>query len=222
MYIDFLSQIHKSTKRNYLARVNDKQYPKHKAAFLAKKWGYHYWDGSRKINYGGFRYVEGRWFKVIKKLIKHYKLKPNAKILDVGCGKGFFLEDFRKILPDGDFYGIDISAYAIKNSHKNIKKKLKLGHASKLPFKTNFFDLVISLNTLHNLYNFELFDALKEIERVSKKNKYICVESYKTEKQKANLLYWQVTCECFYTPREWKWFFKKAKYSGDFSFIYFD
>jgi protein-L-isoaspartate(D-aspartate) O-methyltransferase len=81
---------------------------------------------------------------------------------------------------------------------------------------------VISLNTLHNLYNYELFDALKEIERVSKKNKYICVESYKTEKQKANLLYWQVTCESFYTPREWKWFFEKAKYRGDFSFIYFD
>ena len=50
MEIDFISSLHKSTKRNYLARVNDSRYPKDKAAKLAKKWGYHYWDGNRKIN----------------------------------------------------------------------------------------------------------------------------------------------------------------------------
>jgi len=92
MYLDFLSKLHKSTKRDYLARVNDKQYPKYKAAFLAKKWGYHYWDGSRKINYGGYKYIQGRWYPVIKQMIKFYKLKKNCKILDVGCGKGFFFK----------------------------------------------------------------------------------------------------------------------------------
>ena len=40
------------------------------------------------------------------------------------------------------------------------------------------------------------------MERVSK-DKYICVESYRNEYEKVNLLYWQVTCECFYTPEEW-------------------
>ena len=38
-YIDFLSVIHKSTHRDYLARVNDAEYPKAKAALLAKQWG---------------------------------------------------------------------------------------------------------------------------------------------------------------------------------------
>ena len=36
-----------------------------------------------------------------------------------------------------------------------------------------------------------------------------------------NLLYWQVTCEAFCTPKEWKWWFKQANYKGDYSFIYF-
>ena len=37
---DFMSSIHKSTKRDYLARVNDADYPKSKAAKLAKKFDY--------------------------------------------------------------------------------------------------------------------------------------------------------------------------------------
>jgi protein-L-isoaspartate(D-aspartate) O-methyltransferase len=39
-YIDFLSSVHKSTKRDYLARVNDPEYPKAYAATLAKKVGF--------------------------------------------------------------------------------------------------------------------------------------------------------------------------------------
>ena len=121
MYIDFLSKLHKSTKRDYLARVNDKQYPKSKAAKLAKKWGYHYWDGSRHINYGGYKYIENRWLKVIKKICKHYNLKKNSKILDVGCGKGFFLKDLLNYEKSYKVYGVDISKYAIKNAHPDVK-----------------------------------------------------------------------------------------------------
>ena len=65
-YMDFMSVIHKSTHRDYLARVNDPDYPKAKAAVLAKQWGFDYWDGDRRIVYGGYRYIEGRWEKVAK------------------------------------------------------------------------------------------------------------------------------------------------------------
>ncbi len=222
MNIDFLSSLHKSTKRDYLARVNDRTYPKHKAAKLAKKWSFDYWDGSRKINYGGYKYIPGRWNKVIKKMKKIYKLKENVKILDIGCGKGFFLKDFKILFPKSEVHGLDISRYAINKAPKDIRGKLVTGTATKLPWRKNYFDLVVSFNTFHNLYNYDLFKALKEIERVGKKNKYICVESYKNELQKQNLLYWQVTCETFYTPEEWKWFFKLTNYKGDHSFIYFD
>ena len=89
--VDFMSSLHKKTNRDYLARVNDKEYPKYKAAELAKKFDFDYWDGDRRINYGGYKYIEGRWEKVAREMIKNYNLKPNAKILDIGCGKGFFI-----------------------------------------------------------------------------------------------------------------------------------
>jgi len=153
MEIDFITDHHKKTKRNYLERVN--KINKAEAAVKAKKWGYDYWDGSRDINYGGY-YYDGRWKPIAEKMIKHYKLKRNSKILDVGCGKGFLLHEFKKLLPQCEVKGLDVSSYAIKNSKEEVKKNLVLGHAKKLPFKDNYFDLIISLNTLHNLYCYDL------------------------------------------------------------------
>lgn len=220
-YIDFLSANHKSTKRDYLARVNDTEYPKAKAAALAKTWGYDYWDGDRRINYGGYKYMEGRWEKVAKPMIEHYGLKKGDRILDVGAGKGFLLYDFTKLLPGLEVYGVDVSEYAIENSKEEIKDRLQVANATSLPFEDNYFDLVISLNTLHNLHCYDLDKSIREIERVGKQ-KYICVESYRTEEEKANLLYWQVTCEAFNTPEEWQWWFDHCGYTGDHSFIYFE
>jgi ubiquinone/menaquinone biosynthesis C-methylase UbiE len=99
---------------------------------------------------------------------------------------------------------------------------MQLGTAAALPYADHSFDFVYSLNTLHNLHNYDLDRALREIERVGRKHKYLCVESYRNEVEKANLLYWQVTCEAFCTPEEWAWWFKTTGYSGDHSFIYFE
>jgi protein-L-isoaspartate(D-aspartate) O-methyltransferase len=221
-YIDFLSPLHKSTQRDYLARVNDTEFPKFKAAELAKKWAFDYWDGDRRINYGGYKYIEGRWEKVAKLMAETYGLKAGDKILDIGCGKGFLLYDFTKIIPGIEVYGLDISDYAIDNSKEEVRNQLIIGNATSLPWPDKHFDFVFSLNTFHNLHNYDLEKALKEIERVGKKNKYICVESYRNEIEKTNLLYWQVTCEAFCTPEEWEWWFSRCGYTGDFSFIYFE
>jgi len=221
-YIDFLSVVHKSTKRDYLARVNDPDYPKAKAAELAKKWDYDYWDGDRRINYGGYKYMPGRWEKVARAMAEHYGIKPGDKILDVGCGKGFMLHDFTLVVPGVEVYGIDISAYAIANAKEEIKDRLQVGNATSLPWHDGHFDLVYSLNTLHNLHNHDLDKALREIQRVGRKHKYICVESYRNETEKANLLYWQLTCEQFNSPDDWQWWFDTTGYGGDHSFIYFE
>lgn len=220
-YIDFLSANHKSTVRDYLGRVNDPDFPKAKAAELAKKFDFDYWDGDRRINYGGYRYMEGRWEKVARPMIEHYGLKPGDKVLDIGCGKGFLLYDFTKVLPGIEVTGIDVSAYAIANSKEEVRDRLQVGNATKLPWPDGHFDLVISLNTLHNLHCYDLDPALREMERVGKR-KYLCVESYRNEVEKANLLYWQVTCEAFNTPEEWEWWFRQTGYTGDHSFIYFE
>ena len=130
--------------------------------------------------YGGYKY-DGRWVSVAKRIKKIYKLKKNAKILDIGCAKGFLVKDLIDL--GFDAYGLDISEYAIKNSHEDVVGRIHLGNAKKLPFADNTFDFVISLNTLHNLEKKDCKVALKEIVRVSKKS-FIQVDSYRDKKEK--------------------------------------
>jgi len=97
-----------------------------------------------------------------------------------------------------------------------------VGNATELAYESNTFDFVVSITTLHNLYNYELHQALQEIERVGKDKKYIVIESYRNEREKVNLLYWQLTCRSFYTPKEWEWFFEQSGYTGDYGCIFFE
>ena len=192
-----------------------------KCMTISKKYGYEYWDGNRKYGYGGYNYIPGRWKKVAKKLIKIYKLNNNSKILDVGCGKGFLLYEIKCILPGIKVAGIDLSSYGIKNSKKEIKKYLlKKDIRNPLKYKSNEFDLVFSINTLHNLEINFLNQAIKEIERVGKKH-FICAESYRNEKELFNLQCWALTCESFFSKKEWIWLLSNAGYTGDYEFIYF-
>jgi len=218
-YIDFISIIHKKTARNYVERVT--QYDKAECALIAKKFAKDYWDGERQYGYGGYKY-DGRWRPVAEAMAEHYQLKPGQKILDVGCGKGFLLYEFTQAVPGIEVAGLDISQYALDNAKPEIKPFLQQGLAQDLPYEDNSFDLVYSITTLHNLYIYDLKMAAQEIERVSKSNSHIAVESYRNESEKANLLYWQLTCECFFTPDEWQWLFKEYGYNGDHSFIYFE
>ena len=218
-YIDFLSTLHTATKRDYLARMTE--HPKADAIKRAKPYGYDYWDGDRKFGFGGYRY-DGRWRKVADALVKHYGLKAGDKVLDVGCGKGFLLYDLMQAVPGLDVRGIDISEYAIANAKEEVKPFLQVANAVALPFADKSFDLVISLNTLHNLYCDELDKALREVERVGRRDKYIVMESYRTEEEKVNMMCWVLTGECFFTPKEWEWWFKLTGYTGDHAFIYFE
>lgn len=218
-YIDFLSTVHKSTKRDYLNRVNE--FPKAEAAKIAKRFDKEYWDGDRRWGYGGYSY-DGRWRPVAKAMIDHYGLKSGDKVLDIGCGKAFILYEIMKEVPGIEVHGIDISQYGIDNAPEEVRPHLIHGTAAKLPYPDKMFDYVFSINTLHNLFCYELDSALREMMRVSKDKQYLCVESYRNEEEKANLLYWQLTCETFCTPEEWAWWFQKTGYTGDHSFIYFE
>ena len=215
----FINPLHKSTKRKYLNRMINNKVACMK---IAKKYSYDYWDGDRKYGYGGYKYIPGRWTQVAKKIIKTYKLNNNSKILDVGCGKGFLLYEIKKILPKIKVTGIDISSYGIKNSKEEVKKYLfKKDIRKQLKYQSNQFDLVYSINTLHNLEINFLTQAIKEIQRVGKKH-YICSESYKNESELFNLQCWALTCESFFSEREWIWLLKNAGYTGDYEFIYFN
>lgn len=217
--LNFIEKVHKSTKRDYLQRVVE--YDKAECAEVATQFGRDYWDGDRKYGYAGYRY-DGRWRAVADDIIAHYQLRPDSTILDVGCGKGFLLYDFASALPEAEVTGIDISEYAIENAKEEVKPFLKVGNANSLPFPDKSFDLVISITTLHNLYVPDLWHSLKEIERVGRGAKYIVVEGYRNEREKVNLMYWQLTCRAFHTPQEWEWIFAETGYAGDYGFIFFE
>src|SRR5579863_1463888 len=176
--IDFISPLHKRTKRDYLARVNE--FPKAEAAKLAKHFGKDYWDGDRKFGYGGMRY-DGRWRVVAENMAKHYGLKAGNRILDVGCGKAFLLYEFTQAVPGIEVAGLDISSYAVENAKEEVRPFLQVGHANHLPYPDASFDLVFSLNTLHNLPCQDLDRALREIQRVGRQYRYVVVESYRNE-----------------------------------------
>ena len=219
-YVDFFTAYNQGTKRDYVQRVveNDKA----ECAEIAVKWGADYWDGDRKYGYGGYKY-DGRQRVIAEAMAEYYGIQPGHKILDVGCGKGYLLYEFTQVIPGVEVAGIDISQYGIDNSKEEIKPFLTTGNAISLPYDDNSFDFVVSVTTLHNLYIYELSQAIKEIQRVGKsKKKHIAIESYTNERQKANLLYWQLTCRSFYTPSEWEWIFNECGFDGDYSYIAFD
>lgn len=218
-YIDFIEQVHTSTKRDYIGRVI--QADKAECAKIAKQFGYDFFDGDRKYGYGGYRY-DGRWRPVAEKLAEHYKLKAGQKVLDIGCGKAHLLYELTQIVPKIEVVGLDISEYAITHTIKDIEPFLMKGEAQNLPFEDNSFDLVISLNALHNLKIYDLKKAIQDIERISRRNSYIVVESFRNDREEVNMLYWQLTCASYYSVDEWEWLYKEWGYTGDYGFVFFE
>lgn len=218
-YIDFIEKVHLSTKRDYIGRVTEAD--KAECAIIAKQYGYDFFDGERKYGYGGYRY-DGRWRDVAKNITEYYHLQAGQKVLDIGCGKAHLLYELTQVVPGLQVVGLDISEYAISHAKEEVKPFLLQGSAQNLPFEDNSFDLIISLNTLHNLKVFDLKKAIQDIERISKGKSYIVVESYRNDKEEVNMLYWQLTCASYYAVDEWEWLYKEWGYTGDYGFIFFE
>ena len=136
--------------------------------------------------------------------------------MDIGCAKGFLLVDLIKAIPGISVSGIDISQYAIKNCHPDISQSVSVGDARSLPYEDSSFDLVLSINTLHNLEINELSKSLKEIERVSSKNSFITVDAYRNTKEKTNMESWNLTAKTMLHVDEWKKLFESSGYKGDY------
>ena len=211
------------TEINLLDRLpQTKRDPKARAAAktaedraLAKQFGRDFFDGERRHGYGGYRY-DGRWLPVVRRLVEHYQLGPDARILDVGAGKGFLLHEFLQVLPGATVRGLDLSAYAKENAHAQTGELIDLGSAEKLPYADQSFDLVISINSIHNLPPAHCAKALAEMERVSRAHKFLTVDAWRTEEEHERLLDWILTAETFMHVDDWRQLFAEVGYTGDY------
>lgn len=201
---------------------------KKKRTFVSKnqrkelqKFGKEYFDGKRIHGYGGYYYNKKFFSRIAKKLISYYKLNNNSKILDIGCAKGFLMHDIKSIIPKAKVLGLDISKYCKINALEDQKKNITVGCCSKLPYKDNYFDFVISISTIHNLTKAGIKKSIKEINRVSKGKSFIRVKAYKSKKEKKFIDDWNLVAKSNLSIYEWKKIFKQTNFKGDFDFSKF-
>jgi cyclopropane fatty-acyl-phospholipid synthase-like methyltransferase len=205
--LDRLPQVKRDPKARAAAKTAEDR-------AIAKRFDKDFFDGERRHGYGGYRY-DGRWLPVARRLVEHYGLQPDARILDIGAAKGFLLYDFLQVLPGASVRGIDVSAYAKENAHAGMGPLIDLGSAEKLPYPDESFDLVLSINSIHNLPLAQCKQALREMERVSRAHKFVTIDAWRTEEEHQRLLDWILTAETYMSVEDWHRLFAEVGYRGD-------
>ncbi len=210
--LDLLANYPK-TKRDVRARADEKT---EEDRAIARQFGKAFFDGKRRHGYGGFHYHPRFWEPVVPTFQSVYGLDGHSTVLDIGCAKGFMLYDFQRLIPGITLRGIDISEYAIEASLPEVKPFLDVGNATELPYPNDSFDLVIAINTLHNLEGQDLINAFLEVMRVARGCAFVTVDAYRNEAEKEAMLSWNLTAKTIKSVEEWKAFFRVIGYTGDF------
>ena len=183
---------------------------------IARQFGKEFFDGDRQYGYGGFKYFSRFWQPVIPTFQKHFSLTSSSSLLDVGCAKGFMLHDLEELIPGIAVSGVDISDYAIEHAMEGVQSKVQVADARNLPFADNSFDIVIAINTIHNLEREDCAKALREIERVSRKGSFVTVDAYRDDEEKERMFAWNLTAKTIMSVDEWVTFFDEVGYTGDY------
>ena len=183
---------------------------------IARQFGRDFFDGDRSHGYGGFNYMPRFWQPVVPTMQQWFGLTGASSLLDVGCAKGFMMHDLAALIPGITVKGIDVSSYAIEHAMEDMKPHVQVADAKALPFPDKSFDVVISINTIHNLPRAECGQALREIERVSRKGAFVTVDAYRNDDERERMMAWNLTAQTIMHVDEWKAFFAEHGYRGDY------
>lgn len=119
----------------------------------------------------------GYWLDKIRRETLMLCRDIRGKILEIGCGEGFFLMQLAKQNPYLEIWGIDNDSTRLNNAEKESKEKnLKNMHftledATNLSFDDEYFDVVICINVFYNMESIELVrKTLGQMKRVCKKS----------------------------------------------------
>lgn len=129
-------------------------------------------------------------FRIWRELKNFQKyLKPNDKILDLGCGNGRLYELFKN--QSMDYTGADNCQALIDLAKKKYHSaKFIFADALNLPFENNEFDAVFSVAMLHQIPSQELrIKTLSEIKRVLKNNGILILTCWNLRQLKLILKY---------------------------------
>jgi ubiquinone/menaquinone biosynthesis C-methylase UbiE len=211
--IDLLANYPKA-KRDPSARAAEKTA---EDIAVARRFGPEFFDGERRYGYGGYTYTRARWRGVVEDILREYG--PFSSVLDVGCAKGHMLWELKQAMPRIDVEGVDISEYAVANGQPEIRDSLSVGNATALRYPAHSFDLVISINTVHNLGRRDCIKALQEIMRVTRRDAYVTVDSYRTEDERKRMHDWNLTAKTILHTDEWIELFDEAGYTGDYGWF---
>ena len=186
----------------------------------ARKFDKEYFDGDRLTGYGGYDYHPRFWTDTVSYIAEYYHLDNNSRILDVGCAKGFMMYDFSLLIPKAEIVGIDVSYYARSTAIEPVKDNIKVCNANNLPFDDNYIDLVISINTLHNLPRIDCKEAFREINRVTKKDSFVMNDAWRDSRGKEAMLKWNLTALTYMSCEDWLNFFEEEEYKGDYYWFF--
>lgn len=183
---------------------------------VARQFGREFFDGDRLYGYGGYNYDPGFWQATVKRFRDYYKLPADARVLDVGCAKGFMLHDFKELMPDATVAGLDISTYAVDQAMPRVKPFIQVGSARELPYGDQSFDLVVCITTVHNLPLDDCKQALREIRRVTRRYVFVTVDAWRNDTERQRLLQWNLTALTYMHVDDWKALFAEVGYHGDY------
>jgi ubiquinone/menaquinone biosynthesis C-methylase UbiE len=104
--------------------------------------------------------------KHMMKYMKFLRKGSSLKLLDVGCGEGYYVRD---AIEEGiDAYGIDISSHALENALDRVKDRISFGSITEIPFADDEFDLMTAFDVIEHIHPKDTLNAIAEIRRVLK------------------------------------------------------
>ena len=187
---------------------------------VARKFDVEYYDGDRLTGYGGYGYSPRFWTDTVAHIVDVYSLSNDSKILDIGCAKGYMMYDLSLLIPEAEIKGVDISQYAKDHAIEPMKENIVVSNANNLPFPDDYFDLVIAINTLHNLPLIDCKQAFREINRVTRNNSFVMNDAWRDAKGKQSMLSWNLTALTYMSCDDWEDLFKEVDYKGDYYWFF--
>ncbi len=184
---------------------------------IAWQLGRDYYDGSRENGYGGFVY-DGRWKKLIPKIVERYGLSSTSSVLDLGSKKGFFINDLKECVPGIKVCGVENHSYPVENGLPSVRRDVTIAPYTHLPFEDKSFDFVLGFASIYMLNLGDVVKCLKEIQRVGKGNSYITVAGYRTVEERDLFLRWTLIGSTLLHEDEWMEVFDTVGYTGDYFF----